>query len=155
MLLTKEQRTILFGTPLLSRQVRKCVQSKGAASADEIREIFHDVGSNLYNQTLRQLQRQGVLVRAGGKIVYCTDAPTLLGCQADRVWKAARLLQSFGLDELCKTADVKWTYAQKLLSRWSRSGFVVKIADSCRGFPGIWRITPSAPIARPVQRRKQ
>lgn len=155
MLLTKEQRTVLFGTPMLSRQIRKCVQSKGTASAAEIREIFHDVGSNLYNKTIRQLQNQGVLVRHGGKITYRTDAPMLLGCQADRTWKAARLLRSFGLDDLCKTADVKRGHAQRLLSIWSQSGFVVRIADSRRGMPGIWRITPSAPAVRPVKRRKK
>jgi hypothetical protein len=154
MALDKEARTTLFGTPVLSRQIRKCVQGKQCIAEKELREIFQDVGSNLYNQTLRQLNKQGVLVRKDGNVSFLNDAPALQGSQADRAWKAALLLRTFSLEELCRTAEIKWSYAQKLMSVWVRKGLAVKLQPSRSKAPAIWSMEAKNPPVRPITRRK-
>lgn len=152
MALGKQARAVLFGTPLLSRQLRKCIEAKGSVSEKEVREIFGDVGSNQYHKTLRQLQSQKVIDRQDGVLTFRADAPTMLGSQADRAWKAALLLKSFEIQELCKMAEIKWTYAQRLLSHWVKNGAAVKVVDSRKGAPAIWTMISNTEDPRPVRR---
>lgn len=154
MALDKEARTTLFGTPVLARQIRKCVQSKQNIPEKELRAIFQDVKSNLYHKTLTQLGKQGVLVRNNGTITFLEDAPVLYGSQADRAWKAALLLKTFSLEELCRTADIKWAYAQKLMSIWVKKGLAVKLQPSRSKAPAVWSMAAKNPPVRPITRRK-
>ena len=59
-----------------------------------------------FNHTLRNLKNQGVLENVDGMVSYREGAPDPHGSQADRAWKAACLLKSFKLDELCRAATL-------------------------------------------------
>lgn len=148
MALSRAQRQILFDTPLLSRQMRKCVQARGSMQEQELRDVFSDIRSNQFFKTLRQLAEQKALVRSEGVVTFLADtAGELQGSQADRVWKAARLLGSFSLPDLIRISEVSWEYAEKLLLRWARAGYVHKVNSTGKG---IWRTAPDLPSVRPV-----
>ena len=154
MALDSKAREILFGTPILSRQIRKCVQGKGKVTENELRSIFADVSAKTFSHTLWNLTHQGVLNSRDGILSCCPDTPEMQGSQADRAWKAACLLRSFRLDELCRAADIKWDYAQRITARWGRKGLAVKSGTSMRGAPAVWTMVGGNPYARPIIRRK-
>ena len=154
MALDKEARAVLFGTPMLAHQIRKCVQGKGSMPESELRSIFSDINKSVFDHAVWKLVNRGVLARKDGEISFCPDAPAIRGNQADRAWKAACLLKSFRLEELCRTADIKWTYAQRLMARWVSKGLAVKNGTSCRGSFAVWTMKPADPNNRPVNRRK-
>ena len=154
MALDRKAREILFGTPVFARQLRKCIESKGTATEAELWDIFQDVGRYLFHKTLRKLHLQGVVETRDGMIVALQEAPAMRGCQADRAWRAACLLKSFRLDELCRIAEINWTYAQRLVGRWVKSGVAVKTAGSRRGAPAIWSMTAGKSATRPVRNQR-
>ena len=154
MALDKEARTTLFGTPVLSRQIRKCVRGKGSVSESELRSIFSDIKTATFNHTIWNLKNQGVLESVDGMLSCLDDAPEIQGSQADRAWKAACLLKSFQLDELCRAADITWDYAQRIMARWRRKGFAIKHGSSLRGAPAVWTMAAKIPNVRPITRRK-
>ena len=102
MALDKEARAVLFGTPMLAHQIRKCVQGKGSMPESELRSIFSDIDKSVFDHAVWKLVNRGVLARKDGEISFCPDAPAIRGNQADRAWKAACLLKSFRLEELCE-----------------------------------------------------
>ena len=154
MALDNKAREILFGTPMFARQLRKCIEDRGSIREEELREFFPDIGSNLFNQTLRQLRRQGVIQRQNGTVTYLSSAPEIQGFQADRAWRAACLLKSFSLGELCRTAEISWTYAQRLVGRWVKNGVAVKTAGSRRGAPAVWAMKTGETETRPVRNQR-
>lgn len=154
MALDSKARAVLFGTPILSRQIHKCVKGKGSISKEELRSIFPDVETETFNHTLWKLKRRGVLENEEGIVSFREDAPEPRGDKADRVWKAACLLKSFKLDELCRTADVTWDYAQRIMDRWCSKGLAVKSGASLRGAPAVWTMVGGNPNSRPITRRK-
>ena len=154
MALDSKARAVLFGTPILSRQIHKCVKGKGSISKEELRSIFPDVETETFNHTLRNLKNQGVLEHVDGMVSYREGAPDPHGSQADRAWKAACLLKSFKLDELCRAADITWSYAQRTLARWCSKGLAVKSGASLRGAPAVWTMVGGNPNSRPITRRK-
>lgn len=154
MALDSKAREILFGTPVFARQMRKCIESKGSSTEAELWEIFKDVGRYLFNKTLMQLQHQGVISINGKQINAVKDAPAMCGCQADRAWRAACLLKTFRLDELCRIAEINWAYAQRLVGWWVRAGVAVKVTESRRGESAIWSMTTGKSGIRPIRRQK-
>jgi hypothetical protein len=147
MQLNKEQRSSLFQTPVLSRQIRKCVEAKGSMSERDLRSIFLDVPSNHFFNAVRQLVVQGVLTRKDAVVSFNGNgAQPPKGTTADRVWKAAVQLGCFTIEELVRISEVNWEYVEKLLLRWARGGHVTKVASRPKS---VFRMT-SKLNTRPV-----
>lgn len=128
MRLKAQERETLFSTPVLSRQVRKYVQSKGRVPFRQARLDFADIGLNSFCKTVTQLIDTGSLIRDGQDLCVSLDAKAVAGSQADACWKAARILGTFRAAKLAQIADVSIQYATTLCGRWCDAGHLSRVA---------------------------
>lgn len=113
-----KSRTLLFGTPLISRQMRRYIESHLQVTTKQLRQDFSDIQSNTIYKTLAQLEQAGRIEREGS-IVRITDAAyTEPSAQADRAWKGAQILKVFTRERLALISDVSVNYISLLCNRW-------------------------------------
>lgn len=122
--LRAQERNVLFGTPVLSRQIRKYVGAKGRVPVKQARLEFGDIGTKTFYATVDRLIKTGDLLRDGNDLCMSLEAKAGIGMKADACWKAARLLGTFRVAKLAKVADIRPGYATTLCARWRKLGFL-------------------------------
>lgn len=125
--LKAHEREVLFSTPVLSRQIRKYVESKHRVPFRQIRLDFPDIGINTFCKTISQLVDSGELIKDGDDLCINKDAKVIPGTQADACWKAARILGTFRAGKLAQIAGVSLYYATTLCARWCGAGYLMLI----------------------------
>ncbi len=146
MLISPTERRVLFGTPVIARQIQKYVEAKGEVGLDSIAEVFGELPRRVVRQYLTQLCKRGAMRKDSG-VYIATDGYVGIGVKADNAWRAARILSTFDPPTLAKVAEVDPEHAATLCRSWLREGFVVLMGR--RGRTPIYRLI-SKEVVRPI-----
>jgi hypothetical protein len=127
--LKAQEREVLFGTPILARQLRKYVEGKGKVSQQQTRLDFPDVSINTFCKTIGQLVSAGELIKDEGILSVSPDAKMAPGSRPDAAWKAARILRVFTDAKLAQIAAVDVKYAKTICATWKRAGLLIEVGS--------------------------
>ena len=140
------KREALFRTSIFSHQLVAYCSSCGR-TREEIRKFFSDISTSTVRRTLNKQLKLGTLMQDGG--IYKATGKPLEGDLADRLWKAARLLEDFTTADLELYTGASLTTIRDLLRQWSANGYV-KVIGGGGGKLRIYRMDDNAPLARPI-----
>lgn len=151
MLLSKDDRALLFGTPVFARQLLKYIDSAGKAGVarSQMHEVFSDIKRNTFDYAMAKLLKQNAIELVNGQY-RSTGNVVVIAAKADRAWKAARILHTFTAKQLALTADVPIRYAIDLCQTWLTARFINRIGSINR--ESLYRMI-SNEITRPVMSR--
>lgn len=140
------KREAIFRTRVFSHQlVAFC--SSGGRTWPEIREYFSDISYDTARRTLSKQLKLGTIILEDD--LYKASGKPLEGELADRIWKAARLLQDFTTADLELYTGASRTTIRDLLWQWVEKGHV-NVVGGREGKFKIYRMDHNAPLARPI-----
>ena len=146
MRISPTEREVLFGTPVIARQIQKYVEAKGSAGLDSICEVFDELPRRTLRNHLLQLCQRGAMRKEEGVYIASKDY-TGIGAKADNAWRAARLLSTFDPASLAKVASVDREHAATLCRTWLNEGLLIRIGR--KGLVPIYRLI-SKSVVRPI-----
>ena len=139
------EREALFRTRIFSHQlVAFCSTGR---TKDEIRNFFSDLSWDTVRRTLAKQVKLETIAPDGD--LYRATGKTLEGDLADRIWKAARLIGEFTASDLMLYTGASYSAVRDLLWQWC-AGKHIAVAGMGTGRHRIYRMSPDAPLARPV-----
>lgn len=138
-----EERKAVFGSEMFSHQVVSfCSQAR---TVKEVRDAFFDVPGEKVRNTLSRQRKLGFLIKTeDGK--YKATGKVFRGAASDLIWKGARTLQQFTVNELVRYTGLTIEAVYDNLRIWLRNGWVVVVIDGC---PKTYKMV-SKSISRPV-----
>lgn len=144
--ISPSERKVLFGTPVISRQIQKYVEAKGSVGLDAICEVFNELPRRTLRNHLLQLCQRGAMKKEEGVYIASKDY-TGIGAKADNAWRAARLLSTFDPASLAKVASIDRDHAATLCRTWLNEGLLIRIGR--KGLVPIYRLI-SKSVVRPI-----
>lgn len=149
--LTPKERAVLFSTRVVSVQIQRYIEAKGVVDMDQLVKAFPEVKRRDMGKRIKNLSDRGIVIREAGCFI-ATYKVQPYGDQADRAWKAARLLKTFNPGQIARLADVEREHAGMLCRYWRDSGHLVKIGQQGAKSP-IYRLV-SSEVIRPASNDK-
>ena len=95
--ITPEDRKVIFGTASIEGQMKKLIIRRGEAGCtiDELRQVFPEISIAFFMTTINVLRSKGIVMQEGDILHASADLLTEEGLASDCVWRAARLLKEF------------------------------------------------------------
>ncbi|WP_320130275.1 hypothetical protein [uncultured Sphaerochaeta sp.] len=151
--LSKEDRNLVFNTPVIARQLQKYIEAKREVSLASIREVFPEISPKILERQLAQLRNRGIVTMNTGVYIATYDQP-VQGESADHAWQAARILVRFKPEDIARVGGINIEHARQLCRTWRQAEFLVVIGR-CGKVP-IYKLYKDQSV-RPIiaQRRKQ
>lgn len=148
--LTANERSSIFQTKVLSRQIVRYIKSRPSVTRDDIEQVFSDIPLKKLSGTLRSMKHRGaIMIDERG---FCTALlETYPGELADRLWKTARMMRRFTARSLAKTAEVPHRFASDCCLTWADHRFIVRIGSDHRD--ALYKMV-STELLRPTVARK-
>nr|WP_319473062.1 hypothetical protein [uncultured Sphaerochaeta sp.] len=140
------EREVLFGTPVIARQLQKYVEAKGTVGLDAICEVFSELPRRTIRNHLLQLCQRGAMTKQEGVYIASSEY-TGIGVKADNAWRAARILSTFDPATLAKVSSIDREHSATLCRMWLKEGFLLRIGRN--GLVPIYRLI-SKEVVRPI-----